>query len=266
MNLGLEGKVALVTGGSHGIGRSIALVLAEEGCHVAICARNSPRTGYEGGLESTVAKIREMGGQSIGVRADVMILADIERVMDAVIHEWGTLHILVNNAGGGGRWGNPVIEDTDDQVWLDIYNKNALATMRFTMRAIPYMRKQQWGRVVTITSFHAREGGGRPWFGMAKAAQTSLMKNLALTHSLTRDGITFNTVAPGSIMIPDTGWELEKNRDPQGYKEMMDRQYPLGRLGTPEEVANVVAFVCSPRASLITGTAIAVDGAESKAF
>src|SRR5207237_7245998 len=159
-----------------------------------------------------------------------------------------------------------VVEDTDDDVWMDVYNKNAVAATRFTMRAIPYMRAQKWGRVVTITSCFGREGGGRPWFNMAKTAQTSLMKNLALRHDLARDGITFNSVAPGGIMIPDTGWEVEREKDPAAFASMVDRDYPLGRLGTPDEVAYVVAMVCSTHATLLTGAAIAVDGGETRSF
>ncbi len=260
MNLGLEGKVALVTGGSHGIGRSIALTLAREGCRVAICARRKER------IDAVVGEIARTGGQAIGVEADVMEADDIDRVLATVIAAWGTIHILVNNAGGGGRWGSAVVEATSEDVWLDVYNKNAIAAMRFTMRALPSMRKQRWGRVVTITSSLGREGGGRPWFNMAKTAQTSLMKNLALTHDLARDGITFNSVAPGAVMIPDTGWEAERTKDPAAFATMVDREFPLGRLGTPDEVAYVVAMVCAEHATLLSGAAIAVDGGETRSF
>jgi 3-oxoacyl-[acyl-carrier protein] reductase len=207
-----------------------------------------------------------MGVQSIGVCADMLIPGDVDRVTSAVVEQWGTVHILVNNVGGGGSWGSPVVEDTQENVWSEVYAKNAQAAIRFTMWAIPYMRKQKWGRVVTITSIYGREGGGRPWFNMAKAAQMSLMKTLALNHDLARDGITFNSVAPGGIWIPDTIWEAQKNRDPVAFNRVVNLRFPLGRLGTPEEVASIVAFVCSEQASLLTGAAIAADGAESRAF
>jgi 3-oxoacyl-[acyl-carrier protein] reductase len=101
---------------------------------------------------------------------------------------------------------------------------------------------------------------------MAKTAQTSLMKNLALKHDLARDGITFNSVAPGAIMIPDTGWEAERTKDPVAFETMVAREFPLGRLGTPDEVAYVVAMVCAEQAGLLNGAAIAVDGGESRSF
>jgi 3-oxoacyl-[acyl-carrier protein] reductase len=260
MDLGLKEKFALVTGGSHGIGRAIAVALAEEKCNVAICARNKEK------VKETLKEIKAKGVQAIGVSADVMIPEDIDLVIKEVIDKWGTIHILINNVGGGGRWGSTVVEETQEQVWLEVYNKNALAAIRFTMKVIPFMRKQKWGRVVTITSIYGREGGGRPWFNMAKAAEISLMKTLAMTHYLTRDGITFNSVAPGAIMIPDTGWERELKDNPEEFAKMVDHKFPLGRLGTPEEVANVIVFICSEKASLLTGASIPVDGGESKSF
>ena len=266
MNLGLEGKFALVTGGSHGIGRSIAVALADEGCNVAICARNSERPGYQGQLDATVAELEARGVKGLALNADVLLPEDIKSVQESIIQQWGTIHILVNNVGGGGSWGSEVVEETDDQVWLDVYSKNTLAATRFTMWAIPYMRAQKWGRVVTISSIFGREGGSRPWYNVAKTAQVALMKNLALNPDLTRDGITFNTVAPGSTMVPDTGWDSAREKDPAAFDQMLDQQFPLGRLGSPEEIASVVAFVCSKQATLVNGAAIAVDGGESKSF
>ncbi|MBU1261714.1 SDR family oxidoreductase [bacterium] len=259
MDLGLKGKYALVTGGSHGIGRSIALALADEGCNVAICARNKER------IENTIEEIKDKGVSAIGVVADVMVLEDIERVIKEIIDSWGTLHILVNNVGGGGRWGSEKVEETSEQVWLEVYNKNALVAIRFTMRALPYMRKQKWGRVVTITSIYGREGGGRPWFNMAKSAEISLMKTLAMNPDLVRDGITFNSVAPGGIMIPDTGWDKMMRENPREFNDFIEH-LPLGRMGMPEEVANLVMFLCSELASFVNGDCITVDGGESKSF
>jgi 3-oxoacyl-[acyl-carrier protein] reductase len=260
MNLGIEGKVALVTGGSHGIGLAIAHVLAGEGAQVAVCARTADR------VAGAAKELSAYGGKTLGLVGDALVPEDIERVMRGVTETWGTIHILVNNVGGGGRWGTAIVEDTPDPVWLEVYGKNALAAVRYTRLAIPFMRKQRWGRVVSITSILGREGGGRPWFTMAKSAEMSLMKTLALTPYLVRDGITFNTVAPGSIMIPNTGWEAESLKNPEEFRQKVDRDFPMGRLGRPEEVAQVVAFVCSDRAALVNGATIAVDGGESRSF
>lgn len=260
MNLGLKGKRALVTGGSRGNGLAIALALADEGCNIAICSRSRQR------IDKALAKIEARGVQSIGITADVLSKEDTKHVMMILDDHWPTLHILVNNVGGGGRWGSEVVEETPEDVWWDVYTKNAMAAARFTMWAIPMMRRQKWGRVVTIASKQGREGGGRPWYSMAKSAEISLMKALALNSKLVRDGITFNSVAPGAIMIPDTGWEQERNQNPVEFEKRLDRQFPLGRLGTPEEVASVVTFLCSVKASLVNGACIAVDGGEGKAL
>lgn len=259
MDLKLKGNYALVTGGSRGIGRSIAIALADEGCNVAICARNKKR------LEETVIELKKRGIQSIGIVADVIRPDDIDNVMQTVIKAWGTLHILINNVGGGGRWGKETPEETEEKVWEEVYSKNALTAIRFTMRTLPYMLKQESGRIITISSMYGYEGGGRPWFNMAKSAEISLMKCLSLMLRYATKNITFNSVCPGFIMIPDTGWERIKNEHPEEYEQAIN-PIPTKRLGTPEEVANLVVFLCSQKASYINGVAIPVDGGLSKSF
>ena len=201
-----------------------------------------------------------------GIATDLTKPGKPAEVVETIIKTWGNLHILVNNVGGGGRWGRPAVEDNTDEVWLEVFNKNAMTAVRFITEVIPVMRKQCWGRIVTITSIYGKEGGGRPWFNMAKAAQTSLMKCLSLTKDLTRCGITFNSVAPGPIMIPETGWDKEQKNDPEAFERLMKDQLTLGRLGTPDEVASVVVFLCSEKASLVNGASIVVDGGESRSF
>lgn len=260
MDLGLRDKYALITGGSHGIGLAAAKALAAEGCHVAICSRTQAR------LDAAIGELKSYGVKAEAFVADVLRDGDIDRVMDGIERAWGTLHILVNNVGGGGRWGEENIEATDLRVWKEVFDKNAMAAVGFTRRAIPLMRKNRWGRVVTVTSMHGREGGGRPWYNMAKGAETNLMKTLALTRYLVRDGITFNSVAPGGIYIAGTGFEDERRRDPAAFERAVDEHYPLGRMGTPEEIAAVIAFVCSQQAALVNGASIAVDGGQTRSL
>jgi len=147
-----------------------------------------------------------------------------------------------------------------------VYATNALAAVRFTMLAIPHMRQQRWGRVVTIASIQGREGGGRPWYNMAKSAEISLMKTLALNHDLARDGITFNSVAPGRVIFEGNEWDEFRKEDPQRFEQTLQRRLPLGRAGTTDEVAAVVAFICSEKAGLVNGACICVDGGESYSF
>ena len=261
MELGLSGKFALVSGGSHGIGLASAKQLAAEGCHVAICSRSQAR------LDVAMAELAPFGVRRLAMAADLLETDAADRVMDAIEREWGRLDILVNNVGGGGRWGKEIVEETNLRVFGEVYEKNAMAAVRFTRRALPHMRQAKWGRVVTVTSIYGgKEGSGRPWFVMAKAAETALMKSLSGMAYLVRDGITFNSVAPGGIYIPDTGFEDEQRRDPAAFQRMVDAEYPLGRLGTPEEVAAVVVFLCSQQASLVNGANITVDGGQSTSF
>lgn len=260
MDLGLRGKFALVTGGSHGIGRDIALSLASEGCNVAICARNKQR------LVKVGEEIKNKGVNAIGICADATKLTDIERVMEKINETWGKLHVLINNVGGGGSWGNTDIEKNSENVWRDVYDKNTMSAIRFTMLALPSMRKEKWGRIVTISSIYGYEaGGGHPWYNMAKAAQISFMKNLSIDCAITRDGITFNTVAPGFILIPDTELDRKRKENPEESNKLLEN-CPLGRFGLPEEVASVVTFLCSDNAKLVNGALIAVDGGQSKSF
>lgn len=259
MDLGLNGKFALVTGGSHGIGRSIALALADEGCNVAICARNKQR------LEKVVEEIELKGVNTIGICADTTDALGIEYVIETTNKLWGRLHILINNVGGGGSWGNTDIEYNSEDVWREVYNNNAMAMVRFTMLVLPIMRKEKWGRVVTISSIYGYEaGGGHPWYNMAKAAQISFMKNLSIDRKFVRGGITFNTVAPGFIMIPDTGLYRKLEEDPVEFNKFISDNCPLGRLGSPEEVASMVTFLCSDNARLVNGALIAIDGGQSR--
>ena len=177
----------------------------------------------------------------------------------------GNSSYCINNVGGGGSWGDSVIENAPEKIWVDVFNKNTLTAIRFTTKAIPFMRKQKWGRIVSVSSIYGKEAGGMPWYNLAKSAQISLMKTLSSQHYLARDNITFNCVAPGPIMIPDTGWEKMMKKDPIAFKKLVD-DVPLGRLGSPEEVACVVAFLCSEPARYVNGATIPIDGGLSKSF
>ena len=127
---------------------------------------------------------------------------------------------MINNVGGGGRWGTEKVTDTPLSTWLEVYQKNAGVATQLTMLALPYMAERHWGRVVSVTSTLGATVGGRPWFNMAKVAQSILMKNLAQNKSFSGAGITFNSVAPGAVMIPDTGWSELQVNDPDEFNDV----------------------------------------------
>jgi 3-oxoacyl-[acyl-carrier protein] reductase len=260
IDYGIKNKFALVTGGSHGIGLAIAESLAKEGVNIAICSRSEEK------LLSASKTLRKFNVEVLTIQVDVLEKNAADLIFNQIKNKWSGVDILINNVGGGGRWGDEKIENTDDSVWLEVFQKNALIAALLTSKLVSYMRNKNWGRVVTISSIYGKEGGGRPWFSMAKSAEAALMKSLSLTNYLVRHGITFNTVAPGGIYINGTGYEKDKEKDPIKFKEMIDNEYPLGRMGSPEEVANVVTFLCSNLATLVNGSQITVDGGQTKSF
>ena len=249
MNLGLQDRVAAVTGGSRGLGYAIAQSLLTEGCRVAICARDRARLD---------AAARILGDAVFARPADVGRAGEVEAFIEAAASHFGALDILVHNAGGGGGAG---IESPDAEFTQSL-ELNALAGLRAARAAVPFMRRQGRGRIIFIASVWGRESGGRSGYNMAKAAEISLAK--ALSRELAKDNILVNSVAPGSLLFPGGSWERRQQADPDGIAAYVRAEMPLGRFGTPEEVAAVVTFLASGRASLVTGASWTVDGGMSR--
>jgi 3-oxoacyl-[acyl-carrier protein] reductase len=255
MDLGLRDKVAIVTGSSRGIGRSIAMGLADEGCKLVICARG------EGTLQETAKDIRGKGVDVVAVAADVTKIEGAERVVDQAVASFQGIDILVNNVGGS-QW-KSFVEHTDED-WQAIIDLNLLAAIRVTRWVVPLMERHGGGSIILIASIWGRELGGPSSYNATKAAAIGLAKNLA--KELAAKGIRVNTVAPGSILFPDGGWDRRQKADPDGIATFVKQEMPLGRFGKPEEVADLVVFLASERASLITGTCINVDGCQSRSL
>jgi 3-oxoacyl-[acyl-carrier protein] reductase len=258
MDLGLRGKTALVTGSSRGIGRAIALSLATEGCRVALCARGGPD------LEAAVAAATERSGQpgsAVGLTADVTTAEGIRTVVDGALAAFGGIDILVNNVGGSGA---RTCDDMDEKDLATILDKNLWPAFRMSNAIVPQMKARGGGAIVMITSIWGREAGGGPSYNVAKAAEMSLAK--AMARDLARYQIRVNSVAPGSVLFPGGGWDRRQKQDPAGIAGFVERELPFGRFGTPEEIADVVTFVVSGRASWVAGACLPVDGCQSRAF
>ena len=256
MDLGIKGKVAIVTGGSRGLGRQSALSLAREGVKVSICGRNKDT------LKGTVQELNELGGPALGVVADVTDAEDTQKLYDRTVAELGNVDILVNNVGG--RKGTTILE-TSEAVFNDALNTNFHSAMRLTRLVLPPMKERHWGRIINISSVFGREYGGSVDYMSAKAALIAATKHMSL--ELAKEGVLVNCVAPGSIIHPGGSWERFCNEQPPDVVEdFISRNLPMGRFGWPQPVGDTVAFLASECANLITGACINVDGGQSRSL
>jgi 3-oxoacyl-[acyl-carrier protein] reductase len=261
MELGLKNKIVLVTGASKGIGRAIAEAFAAEGAKVAIAARNAEE------VKRIALEIRQkFGADTLGIAADVMLSQDIARMVDETSKHFGSVHVLVNNAGGVGAFA-PFDQLTDED-WLEILNFNVLSAVRAVRAVLPHMRKQKWGRIINISSESGTQPDAfMPHYNASKAALNNLTKSLSKAYA--QDGILVNTVSPAFIMTPLVSDMLGKMaREQQVSSEEVTKQFlaanrphiELKRPGESEEVAAAVVFLASEQASFITGTNLRVDG------
>ncbi len=254
MDLRLTDKVGIVTGSSRGIGKAIAMGLAAEGCRVTLCARAADT------LEQTAAELQATGAKVCAVTADVGRPEDTGRVVEETLRAFGRLDILVNNVGGA-RTAGPFLE-TADSAWQTAVELNVMAAARFSRLVVPEMQKVGGGVIINISSIWGRETGGTATYNAVKAAEISLAKSLA--RELAPLNVRVNSVAPGSIFFPGGSWDRRRQADPEGITAFMKREIPWGRFGTPKEVADVVVFLCSERASWVTGACLPVDGGQSR--
>lgn len=250
MDLQLKGKHILITGGSKGIGRAIAEALIEEGANVSIAAR---------GIEALQHTKDELGGSVSIFQADLLKANEREALIHSFIEQHGTIDVLINNAGGsnGGK-----AAETDMNLFYEAMELNYFSAVHLSKLAVEEMKKKQSGAIINITSVFGRESGGKVTYNNAKAALISFTKSLA--DEVIRDGIRVNSVAPGSILHESGNWKRRLEENPEKINAFVQNEIPAGRFGTAEEVANVVAFLASEKASWLIGTSINVDGGQSR--
>ena len=250
VDLQLKGKNVLITGGSKGIGKAIAGAFVLEGANVTIAARN----------KEFLDKAKEdLGGYVSIIQTDLTVPHEREMLMRSFIEKEGTLDVLINNAGGsnGGK-----ISETDMDFFYQAMELNYFSAVHLSKLAVEHMKRKGQGSIINITSIYGRESGGKATYNNAKSALISFTK--ALADEVISTGIRVNSIAPGSILHETGNWKRRIEEDPQGMKEFVESQIPAGRFGTPEEIANVAAFLASEKSSWIVGASINVDGGQSK--
>lgn len=257
MDLGLKGKVAVITGGSVGIGLAVAEALAREGVDLLLCARDEARV-----VECASAIAREHGVRAVGVAADVSRAEAIERVVERTEAVFGGADILINNAGTGS---NETIMNAPDDKWQYYWDLHLMAAVRLSRGLVPGMRKRGGGVILNNASICAKQPlGYEPIYNVTKAALMMLSK--CLSNELIGDGIRVNCINPGLVLTPD--WKKTARQLTEGtgqtWEQYLDdiakKNAPIGRFATPEELARFFVFLCSPAASYCVGSTYYVDG------
>jgi 3-oxoacyl-[acyl-carrier protein] reductase len=248
VDLGLAGKNVIVTGGSRGIGRAIALTFADEGANVALCART------EDALGDTVKELETRGVKVFAKACDVRDKDELEGFLDGAHEALGEIHALVNNASGFG------VSD-DEAGWHTAFDVDVMASVRASWKVAPWLEAAGGGSIVHIASTSGLEAGSPPAYAAMKAALISHSKTMA--EQLAPRGIRVNAISPGSIEFPGGMWETIKKVARPNYDKIL-ASIPFGRLGTDFEVANAVVFLSSARASWVAGVNLPVDGVQHK--
>ena len=257
MHLNLNGRVTIVGGASRGIGLAVAEHLLTEGAHVVMIARG------EAALQAEVDRLAlHYPGSVTAVTGDLADPCTATSAVEQALSRWSHVDIIVANAGSGA---GPMGWRLSDEDWQGGFDRNFTPARRLVEAALPSLVDARRGAIVLIGSIVAVEAIAAPLpYTVAKAALGAYVKSLA--RQVGRDGIRVNAVVPGNVLFPGGTWDRKSQADPGGVREYIEREVPMQRFGTPSEIADCVAFLCSERASFITGAMLVADGGQTRGF
>jgi len=248
MDLGLHGKRAVILGGSKGIGWYTAKLLSDEGCTVALCARQQE------GVDAAVARLTEAGSQAFGSSVDLADGAATRAFVKKAVEDLGGLDILIHNASGFGV-------DNSEEAWRRSFEIDMMAGVRAVEEALPALKASDAASVTFVGSMASKFyfGRGVSAYGPAKAAMRTYANEFAQAHG--KDGIRANVISPGAVWFPDGSWDQQKKNNPKFYAAV-EKAIPLGRLGTGEEIARIIVFTASPAGLWLNATHLVADGGQ----
>lgn len=256
MDLGLKDKVAVVTASTKGLGKATAISLASEGANVVINGRHKQN------IHDAVEEIKSKTGKTpLAIQGDLTRSEDIDRLFDEVVKQFGTVHILVSNAGGPPAGG---FNDFNDEQWLKAVDLSLMSAVRLIRKSAPIMQKQKWGRIVNISSVTVKQPADNLLLSNSiRAAVVGLTKTIS--RDLSRYNVLINNIAPYYVATKRIDYLMEETAAKKGMTkgealQNIVKEIPLGRLGTPEEFGNFVTFLCSEKNSYVTGATIQFDG------
>ena len=250
-------KTVLITGGTKGIGFEILKKLADEGYKIVFFSRNIKN------VQKVKNYLSKRKVQYFGGVLDATDVSAVNSFFKNIDKKFSKIDILINNVGGGGDIGNKNISKNSLEFWDSVIKLNLQTCIHFINLCLPHMIKKKWGRIICISSVSAKKAKGKPWYIIAKKSVSTLIKSLSVDRKLIRSGITFNSISPGALMIPGTGWDDFKKEDKNKFSKYIEKKFPLGRLGKAEEIASIFPFLCSDKSSFINGADIIIDGGQS---
>lgn len=252
MDLGIQGKKALITGGTRGLGRSIAACLAEEGVTVALVGRTQTD------LNSFLA---QFGSHHIALHYDLMESGAPQQMLAQLLPQFGYPDIVIHNLGGTLDINHPFCSLSD---WQKVYRFNLEIAVELNLELIPHLQRQKWGRVVHISSIAALENQGTVPYCSVKAALNAYTRSMG--RYVSPDGVCITAVMPGAVLTEKGYWDVASQERPEHVKKYLKERMAIQRFGTPDEIGKVVTFLCSQHASFMVGSSVLVDGGQGRAF